>query len=268
MPRIVFPLNTVRDWWHRILGESRKTPQPLLRLLAVGLLAAISVGAMSLGVSANGGKGAAVEAAGLTTDVAQRNTDVASRSENRATSQSGSQSGSQSSSDTSNAKAAPSTKASAPASPAPKAVSTAPVAGLSTTQMANAKTIIAVGEQMQLPKRAYIVALATAMQESKLANLANWNSAESLAIPHEGTGGDWDSVGLFQQRPSSGWGTIQELMTPAVSARRFYQALAHVPDWANLPITVAAQSVQGSAFPDAYADDEPVATAVVDALAP
>jgi cell wall-associated NlpC family hydrolase len=99
---------------------------------------------------------------------------------------------------------------------------------------------------MQVSTRGQIVALATAMQESTMRNL---------------TYGDRDSVGLFQQRPSSGWGSVAELTTPEVSAGKFYTALLKVPGWESMPVTV----VQRSAFPLAYAKWEALATALVQA---
>jgi hypothetical protein len=140
------------------------------------------------------------------------------------------------------------------------------VAGLDATQMAHARTIVGTAEQMDLPKRAAVVAVATSMQESNLRNLANTGLPESENLPNDGTGYDHDSVGLFQQRPASGWGSVNELMDPDTSARKFYQALEDVPDWEEMPVTVAAQTVQGSAFPDAYAKHQGNAEAVVDAL--
>ena len=98
-----------------------------------------------------------------------------------------------------------------------------------------------------LPQRAVIVALATALQESKLRNL-NY--------------GDSDSLGLFQQRPSQGWGTPTQIMTPTYAAGKFYDALLKVPNWQAIPLTQAADAVQHSAFPDAYRDWEPRATAL------
>jgi hypothetical protein len=148
----------------------------------------------------------------------------------------------------------------------PKATRAAPVAGLSRAQMDNAATIVKVGVSMGLPRRGLIVAICTAMQESDLYNLASDVLPESFDYPHQGSGSDHDSVGLFQQRTSTGWGTVEELMTPATSARRFYEALLAVPGWEQLAITVAAQTVQVSAFPDAYAKHEERATTVVDAL--
>jgi hypothetical protein len=104
------------------------------------------------------------------------------------------------------------------------------------------------------------------MQETNLYNLANTGLPESENIPNDGTGYDHDSVGLFQQRPASGWGQVDELMDPATSAHKFLQALEQVDGWQNMPVTEAAQTVQGSAFPDAYAKHQDTAEAVVDAL--
>ncbi|WP_181568045.1 hypothetical protein [Micromonospora robiginosa] len=141
-----------------------------------------------------------------------------------------------------------------------------PVAGLDQRQMDNAKAVVDVGRDMKLPRRALVVAVATAMQESDLYNLASDVLPESFDHPHQGSGSDHDSVGLFQQRPSSGWGTVAQLMRPAYAARAFYTALAEVPGWEDMSVTGAAQAVQVSAFPDAYAKHEDRATSVVAAL--
>ncbi|MEV6814226.1 M23 family metallopeptidase [Micromonospora sp. NPDC051296] len=132
-------------------------------------------------------------------------------------------------------------------------------------QLRNAAVIIKVGQEMKVPPRGWVIAVATAMQESRLLNLANRTVSESQDIPHEGVGADHDSVGLFQQRPS--WGTVAERMNPAYTSRKFYEKLDDVPDWEKLPLTVAAQRVQISAFPDAYAKHEELASRIVDALA-
>lgn len=158
-----------------------------------------------------------------------------------------------------------SAKPTAPAKPAKPAVPQ-PVAGLDQRQMAHAKTIVAVGQHLKLPSRAYVIAIATAMQESNLRNLANPYVAQSLRIKNDGTGTDHDSVGLFQQRPAAGWGTVAQLMDPATSARKFYEALRQVPNWDKLPVTVAAQRVQRSAFPNAYAKHQSRAETIVNAL--
>lgn len=108
---------------------------------------------------------------------------------------------------------------------------------LGADQMANAATITAVGVRRGLPDRAIVVALATALQESKLRNLPD---------------GDRDSVGLFQQRPSQGWGTAAQIADPRYAAGRFYAALARVRGWEAMRVTDAAQRVQRSAYPEAY----------------
>ncbi|HEX7659535.1 MAG TPA: hypothetical protein VF444_08655 [Pseudonocardiaceae bacterium] len=108
---------------------------------------------------------------------------------------------------------------------------------LSPTQADNAATIAGVGLRMGMPDHAVTVALATALQESKLVNLS---------------GGDRDSAGLFQQRPSQGWGTFAQVTDPVHASRAFYDKLAQVPGWAQLSVTEAAQSVQRSAAPDGY----------------
>lgn len=140
----------------------------------------------------------------------------------------------------------------------------APVAGgvaaLDPEQAQNAATIIAVGKRRHVPEYGWIIALATALQESGLHNL-NF--------------GDRDSVGLFQQRTSQGWGSLAQLQDPTYEATAFYggpdvppanTGLLDVPGWQSLPVTEAAQKVQHSGFPSAYADDEPTARAAVAAL--
>ena len=121
---------------------------------------------------------------------------------------------------------------------------------LSPDQAAHATTITAVGKRMGLPDHAVSVALAAALQESKLQNL-----------PH----GDRDSVGLFQQRPSQGWGSASQLMTPTYAAGAFYRHLARVQGWESLSVTTAAQRVQHSAAPSAYAAWEHEARAIAQA---
>ncbi|WP_456341302.1 heavy metal transporter [Streptomyces tendae] len=118
-------------------------------------------------------------------------------------------------------------------------------------QAVNAATITAVGTARKLPDRAVTIALATALQESALRNLDH---------------GDKDSLGLFQQRPSQGWGKPEEIMDPAYSAGLFYDHLVEVPGYLDLPLTDAAQRVQRSAFPDAYAKHEPDAELLAAAL--
>ncbi|WP_328383614.1 C40 family peptidase [Micromonospora zamorensis] len=110
-----------------------------------------------------------------------------------------------------------------------------------TEQLDIAATIIDVGVAKGVPGWGWIVAVATAMQESGLRNL-----------PHLGDRNDHDSIGVFQQRPSEGWGTIKQLSEPAYQAGTFFDKLQTVPGWQTMPLTQAAQAVQVSAFPDAY----------------
>ncbi len=108
---------------------------------------------------------------------------------------------------------------------------------LDADQMAHAATIAAVGLRRDLPRRAVTVALATALQESKLRNLGH---------------GDRDSLGLFQQRPSQGWGDPDQLNDPRYASAAFYNRLVRVRGWQKMRITDAAQAVQRSAHPEAY----------------
>lgn len=152
------------------------------------------------------------------------------------------------------------------------------VSGYSAAQRSRAFSIIRTGSAMHVPARGWVIAIATALQESGLKVYANDNPAyplvveHSMALPHDAVGHDHDSVGLFQQRPSppegeGGWGNVRQLMDPATSARKFYRALTAIRGWQRLPVTVAAQMVQRSAFPDAYAKWEADATAIVNTLA-
>ena len=115
---------------------------------------------------------------------------------------------------------------------------------IDTAQAENATTIAAVGKRLGLPDHAVTVALAAALQESRLTNIAY---------------GDRDSLGLFQQRPSQGWGTPAQIMRPPYAAKRFFAALEHVPGWQTMSVTDAAQAVQHSDAPQAYASWEPLA---------
>jgi cell wall-associated NlpC family hydrolase len=122
----------------------------------------------------------------------------------------------------------------------------------------NGKAVIAAGIRMKIPEKGIVVALATGLQESGLRNLANPNVPASMAIPHEGVGHDHLSVGIMQQQPW--WGNLRDLMTPGVAAQKFFTALLKVGGWQNMAPTVAAQAVQGSNFPDAYAKHVAAAT--------
>jgi peptidoglycan DL-endopeptidase CwlO len=129
----------------------------------------------------------------------------------------------------------------------------ASIGGLNSGQITNARAIIAAGKAKNVPTQGVIVALAAAGQESVYRNLANPGVPESLSLPHQGSGSNADSLGLFQQRPSQGWGTPAQLMTPAYAASAFLAHLLKVAGWQDMPVTVAAQSVQRSGFPSAYA---------------
>jgi hypothetical protein len=131
------------------------------------------------------------------------------------------------------------------------ATTDAGTAALASDQAANAALIAAVGQAMGMSPRAVTIALATAMQESKLRNLDY---------------GDLDSLGLFQQRPSQGWGTPEEVMDPIYAAGKFYSALAQVEGFESMAVTDAAQAVQRSAFPNAYAQHEAAARSLASAL--
>jgi murein DD-endopeptidase MepM/ murein hydrolase activator NlpD len=132
-------------------------------------------------------------------------------------------------------------------------------------QLRNAAVIIKVGQDMKVPPRGWVIAVATAMQESGLRNLANSRVPQSARLPNEGVGADHDSLGLFQQRAS--WGSVAQRMSPDYTARKFYEKLVTVDGWERMPLTLAAQKVQVSAFPDAYAKHEDLAAQIVDALA-
>ncbi|WP_432095706.1 C40 family peptidase [Streptomyces sp. bgisy100] len=120
-------------------------------------------------------------------------------------------------------------------------------------QIPNAKAIVATGVQMKIPARGQVIALATALQESGLRNIAH---------------GDRDSLGLFQQRPSQGWGTRTQILDPIYASTKFYKGLKSVKGWERMPLTVAAQRVQKSGEPDAYAKHESMAAELQRAIAP
>jgi peptidoglycan hydrolase-like protein with peptidoglycan-binding domain len=128
---------------------------------------------------------------------------------------------------------------------------------LSEEQKANARTIIGVGKGAGVPTYGWVVALATAMQESTLVNVDY---------------GDRDSLGLFQQRPSQGWGTEAQIRQPVLASKAFYGVATHTSNpglldiggWQSMSVTRAAQAVQRSAYPDAYAKWEALARDIVD----
>ncbi|OKH62076.1 hypothetical protein EB74_17860 [Mycobacterium sp. SWH-M5] len=127
-----------------------------------------------------------------------------------------------------------------------------------------AKSIVAEAMRRHLPPKAAVIAIATAMQESNLRVLANPAVPASMRIAHAGVGYDHDSVGPFQQRQS--WGATPDLMNPTTSAGKFFDKLVRIPNWDSLPVTVAAQKVQVSAYPSAYAKHEGKAASIVRAI--
>ena len=145
--------------------------------------------------------------------------------------------------------------------PAPATRKQPKVSGFSAQQVQNAATIIAVGRKVKLPPRARQIALMTAMVESQLINVHY---------------GDRDSQGLFQQRPSSGWGSIKQITNPELSAAAFYGKAKHtsnpglvdIKGWQSPGRSMGdiAQQVQRSAFPDRYAERQDAAAALVKAL--
>ena len=123
---------------------------------------------------------------------------------------------------------------------------------LDKSQIDNAQAIVKAANAMHLPHRAAVIAVATSMQETKLHNYGDLGEAN-----------DHDSLGLFQQRPSSGWGSPQQLMDPNYAATAFLKSLTQVSGWENMPLTDAAQAVQVSAFGDRYAQWEKQASDLV-----
>lgn len=122
---------------------------------------------------------------------------------------------------------------------------------ITTEQAANAATIAAVARSRGLPERATVIALATAQQESRIRNLAY---------------GDRDSLGLFQQRPSQGWGTDAQVQDPVYATGKFLDGLVEVPGWETGRLTEVAQAVQRSGFPEAYQQHETMAQTLAGAL--
>lgn len=118
----------------------------------------------------------------------------------------------------------------------------------SAEQMNNSQTITQVTQSRRLPRRAAVLAVATAIVESQLANVHY---------------GDLDSLGLFQQRPSQGWGSPAEILNPAAATGEFLDHLLAIPRWQHLPPGVAEQLVQRSGHPERYAPQEPAAAELV-----
>ena len=150
---------------------------------------------------------------------------------------------------------------------------------LSQRQLTRAATIASVGSHTPNVGRDGVrIALMAALTESSLRMLTNTSAyPESVRFPNDGNGGDHDSLGLFQMRPSTGWGTVAQLMDAAYQAKAFFggpsgpnggspRGLLDIPSWRSLEPGAAAQAVEVSAFPDRYARFRPVADAILAAL--
>lgn len=150
---------------------------------------------------------------------------------------------------------------------------------LNRTQLTHARTILLVGTRTEgVTRNGLLIALMAGMTESSLRMLANTGAyPESADYPNDGNGGDHDSLGIFQMRPAAGWGTVAQLMDPEYQAAAFFggpagpnhpspRGLLDIPGWEELPLGEAAQAVEVSAFPDRYANYEPVARAILAAL--
>lgn len=152
---------------------------------------------------------------------------------------------------------------------------TTPVGNYNEKQLANAAIIINEANNAGLPQRAAIIGLMTSIQESSLTVLANdgtweypegtrimskteWDKAQEMAVtslgePHEGVGHAWDALGILQQRPSAGWGTVEQIMNPSYAAATFFDRLQNIDGWDKMPYEQAAEAVQVSGLPDNYA---------------
>lgn len=150
---------------------------------------------------------------------------------------------------------------------------------LNKTQLTHAATIVTVAGQVQgVGRPGAVVAIMAALTESSLRMLANTSAyPDSATFPNDGDGSDHDSLGMFQMRPQSGWGTVAQLMDPVYQAKAFFggptgpnfpspRGLLDIPGWQQMDPGQAAQSVEVSAYPDRYQNYQPVAEAIVAAL--
>jgi cell wall-associated NlpC family hydrolase len=146
-------------------------------------------------------------------------------------------------------------------------------------QLTHAATIIQIGLSTPgVGTNGILVALMAALTESSLRQLSNVTAyPDSANYPNDGDGHDHDSLGLFQMRPESGWGTVADLMDPNYEAHAFYggpngpnhgspAGLLDITGWQQLDLGQAAQAVEVSAYPDRYANEEPVARIILTAL--
>jgi murein DD-endopeptidase MepM/ murein hydrolase activator NlpD len=150
---------------------------------------------------------------------------------------------------------------------------------LNKVQLTHAATIISVGSKVEGVTRDGVqIALMAALTESSLRMLSNTSSyPESASYPNDGDGGDHDSLGLFQMRPHSGWGSVKDLMDPTYQVKAFFggptgpnypspRGLLDIAGWQSMDKGEAAQAVEVSAFPDRYRNYEPVAQTILDTL--
>ncbi|MGP5362642.1 M23 family metallopeptidase [Brachybacterium tyrofermentans] len=150
---------------------------------------------------------------------------------------------------------------------------------LNKTQLTHAATIIEIGSGIDGVNRDGLqIALMAALTESTLRQLANTSAyPESGDYPNDGDGSDNDSLGLFQMRPQSGWGTVADLMDTTYQAEAFFggpdgpnggspRGLLDIPGWEDMGKGEAAQAVEVSAHPERYENYSPVAIAILDAL--
>lgn len=145
-------------------------------------------------------------------------------------------------------------------------------------QLIRTATILAVGKSEGVPTRGQLIAVMTALTESSLRVLSNTGAYPASGhLPNDGDGRDHDSLGLFQQRPAAGWGSVRNLMDPVWSSRAFYggpegpnkgspQGLLDLDGWQSIAPGAAAQAVQISAYPDRYAVNRPIAEKILTAL--
>jgi hypothetical protein len=244
---------TPRDLAGKVINFVRNHLSTPRRAATLGLVAAVGTGALMLTGAPNGATAAPTMAPAAAVTHAINGKAASAPTKKAATS-------------AKTVKSAQTARKAAAVARTKAMLNTPSVAGLNKTQMKNAALIVRAGQELGISERGQIVAVATAMQESNLYNRASHVVPESLKYAHQGTGSDYDSVGLFQQRYTTGWGTVKSIMNPSESAKKFYRALKHVDGWQKMPITVAAQTVQGSAFPDAYAKHQGNATKVVHAV--
>lgn len=150
---------------------------------------------------------------------------------------------------------------------------------LNKKQLTHAATIITVGSRIEGVTRDGVqIAIMAALTESTLRQLANTGTyPESGSYPNDGNGSDHDSLGLFQMRPQSGWGSVAELMDPEYQVAAFFggpsgpnypspRGLLDIPGWQSMGKGEAAQAVEVSAYPDRYNDYEPVAEKILATL--